>query len=263
MVDALKIEQRWGRSKLPEPVIIASLPHSTESMWTRKDIQVNDTLSRIYAEGSVTDASGHVHKFKDTTNPVQGRHLYNLVKENRYTRTMEIGLAMGASAAWICQAHHELHMGGRHLAIDPNQTSQYASIGLHLSQLCGVREHLSLLEMPSYRGLPRLLEQVLAGEQAPFHLIYIDGWHTFDYTLVDFFYADLLLQVNGIIVLDDVRHKPVRSCLNYLATNYSHYELVNETPCYNSNNERISTQATFIKRSPDHRTWNHHARFEG
>ena len=53
---------------------------------------------------------------------------------------------------------------------------------------------------------------------AQFHLIYIDGWHTFDYTLVDFFYADLLLETNGVIVLDDIKHKPVHKCFEYVFT---------------------------------------------
>ncbi len=39
--------------------------------------------------------------------------------------------------------------------------------------------------------------------------IFIDGWHTFDYTLIDFFYADKLLRKDGIILIDDALHKGV------------------------------------------------------
>jgi len=35
------------------------------------------------------------------TNPLQGRNLYNLVRDNKFTRTLEVGFAMGASATWI------------------------------------------------------------------------------------------------------------------------------------------------------------------
>ena len=29
-----------------------------------------------------------------------------------------------------------------------------------------------------------------------FHLVFVDGWHTFDYTLLDLFFADLLTEVS-------------------------------------------------------------------
>jgi hypothetical protein len=28
-------------------------------------------------------------------------------------------------------------------------------------------------------------------------LVFVDGWHTFDYTLLDLFFADLLTEVGG------------------------------------------------------------------
>ena len=80
---------------LPPPRIIPDLPHSALSMWERDDIMVNDYLAATYKAGSIVDAKGVKQKFKDITNPIQGRHLYNLITENRFTRTLEVGLAMG------------------------------------------------------------------------------------------------------------------------------------------------------------------------
>ena len=40
----------------------------------------------------------------------------------------------------------------------------------------------------------------------PFDFIFIDGWHTFDYTLVDMFYADRLLRIGGYLLIDDALH---------------------------------------------------------
>ena len=45
----------------------------------------------------------------------------------------------------------------------------------------------SLIEEKSYECLPRLVN-----EKQIVDLIFIDGMHTFDYTLVDFFYGDLI-----------------------------------------------------------------------
>ena len=41
----------------------------------------------------------------------------------------------------------------------------------------------------------------------PFDFIFIDGWHTFDYTLVDMFYADRLLRIGGYLLIDDALHQ--------------------------------------------------------
>ena len=45
-----------------------------------------------------------------------------------------------------------------------------------------------LIEKKSYEAMPELLKK---GEEN-YDFIFIDGWHTFDYTLVDFFYSDKL-----------------------------------------------------------------------
>jgi predicted O-methyltransferase YrrM len=162
---------------------------------------------------------------------------------------------------WITQAHRDVGLSGAHYALDPNQTKQYCNMGELLVNRCGLTEHLTVIEKTSYRALPLLLEQVLAGVIPKFHMIYIDGWHTFDYTLVDFFYADLLLEKNGVIVLDDVKHTPVKKCLDYIRLNYPHYEVVSKTPCFRPGDPSASSQATFIKHDNDERTWNHHVDF--
>lgn len=255
--DALVSQQRT----LDPPKFIPELPPTKENMWSRQDIQVNPFLAKVYLDGFIVDRHGNKQKFKDVTNPIQGRHIYNIIKENKFTRTMEIGFAMGASAVWICQAHNELGLEGRHVAIDPNQTTQYESMGLYLVEQAGLQEHISLMEMTSYRAMPILLEKVLRHEIPHFQLIYIDGWHTFDYTLIDFFYADLLLDINGVIVLDDIKHIPVKRCLDYIVANYPHYQLIKQTPCYKDGISKESSQATFVKTANDSRTWNYHKDF--
>jgi len=83
----------------------------------------------------------------------------------------------------------------------------------------------------SYEALPELLKN----SEAKFDFIFIDGWHTFDYTLIDFFYADKLLKVGGIIIIDDALHKGVEKSVKYISTNYKFYQKL-ESPitvaCY-------------------------------
>ena len=85
-----------------------------------------------------------------------------------------------------------------------------------------------------------------------FDLIFIDGFHTFDYTLIDFFYSNLLLKINGIIIIDDKLHNGVNKCIKYIETNYSYfYKSIKLSP----------SCAIFIKINDDNRQWYYHVNF--
>jgi hypothetical protein len=62
----------------------------------------------------------------------------------------------------------------------------------------GLSEKHRLIEQPNYLALPELVRS-----EEKFDLIFIDGWHTFDFAFVDLFYSDLLLKEGGILVFDD------------------------------------------------------------
>ena len=49
-----------------------------------------------------------------------------------------------------------------------------------------------MIEEPDYLALPELVRQQLAPEAA-----YVDGKHSFEYVLLDFFYLDKLLPVRS------------------------------------------------------------------
>lgn len=50
-----------------------------------------------------------------------------------------------------------------------------------------------------------------------FDFIFIDGWHTFDHTLLDAFYATRLLRIGGYLLVDDAGMAPVQRACEYLA----------------------------------------------
>lgn len=64
--------------------------------------------------------------------------------------------------------------------------------------LSGLSSYLELLEEFDYIALPRLV-----AEQRSLDFILIDGWHSFDYTLIDMFYADILLRPGGVLTVHD------------------------------------------------------------
>ena len=184
----------------------------------------------------------------------EGYHLYSLVKDNKFKNILEIGFAYGISSLFICEALKE-NGRGKLISIDPNQSTQWKNIGVKHLRQSGLSKYSELMEEPSYSAMPKLLKGS-SKEKYKFSmdLIFIDGMHLFDYTLVDLFYADLLLRVGGVVVLDDIRHKGVKPAYDYILKNYSHWKLV--TPTIAS-----ETCATFIKVKNDTRNWDYHIFF--
>ena len=78
----------------------------------------------------------------------------------------------------------------------------------------GFWDMIEFHELPSYLCLPELERRGVKIDFA-----FIDGNHTFDYVLVDLFLIDKLLNVNGIIVLDDANYASVKKVCRYALTN--------------------------------------------
>jgi predicted O-methyltransferase YrrM len=159
------------------------------------------------AEGTLIDAQMSAIEY------AEGMCLYNLVRQKSAQETLEIGLAYGISALFICQAHRDNGVG-HHIAIDPEETTNWNSIGLlNIDRAC-LNEYFSFIEACSYEVLPKFLEH-----RHLVDLVLIDGNHTFDYTLVDFFYSDLILKTGGYILFHDVWMPSVRKVLRYVLNN--------------------------------------------
>ena len=112
----------------------------------------------------------------------------------------------------------------------------------------GLSHRHSLIEKKSYDALPELLNS-----KKKFDLIFIDGMHLFDYTLVDIFYSILLVNIGGIIIIDDILHKAPSKVIKYIDTNYKCLKRILPIP--------VKTVATYIKQSEDNRNWDYHQSF--
>ena len=215
---------------------------------------VNSVLEELFTSGRVTSSAGEQRELDSNVDPTFGKVLYDLVAyDSEINRTLEVGMAYGISSLYIAQA---LLDSGRehvhHVAVDPFQSSQWASIGVTnlLSAGLSNKERFTLVEKESFRALPALVD-----EGRVVDMILLDGMHTFDYTLVDFFYADLLLRDGGILVLDDLQMPSVQRVKNYIETNRA-YELVKE------HTDRVQGRgAVFRKIEKDERAWDYHVEF--
>src|SRR5262249_49956796 len=148
----------------------------------------------------------------------EAEFLADVVRGLQPARTLEIGLAMGCSALAICDAI-ALTPGARHVVMDPRQHAQplWAGIGLHNLDRAGFTPLVEFHEQPSFRALARF-----EAERRRFDFAFIDGFHTFDYALVDFFLVDRLLDVGGAVAFDDADWPSVRRVVRFVATNLAY-----------------------------------------
>jgi hypothetical protein len=107
---------------------------------------------------------------------------------------------------------------------------------------------VELIEERSETGLPRLHANGLRIQAA-----IIDGWHTFDHTLIDFFYINKMLDVGGIFVLDDTQFPAIRHVVQHILT-YPAYRAVGAVG-------DVPTSIAFQKIAEDERPWNWFAPF--
>lgn len=145
----------------------------------------------------------------------EGSYIMHMIKKYNYKKCLEIGMANGLSTLYILINNTKL------ISIDPYQKTQWKSEGINLIKKYNLQKNHKLIQKKSYEALPKLLEK--EGD-CSFDFIFIDGWHTFDYTLVDFFYSSLLLKVGGLIVIDDALHPGVQKCIKYLDSNYTFFQ---------------------------------------
>ena len=187
---------------------------------------MNATLERILTTESVTDGTD-VFPLRHPDFPwlpvhvdrAEGTFLGDLIRRVDPVTSLEIGMAYGISTLYVCEALAGLGHSARHIVMDPFQTTQWRGIGLRNVQQAGYRQFVDFHEARSEFLLPSLLEQ---GTTVEFALI--DGWHTFDQVMLEFYYINRLLSVGGVVVFDDADRRSVNRVIRY-ALNYPGYEV--------------------------------------
>ena len=174
-------------------------------------------IEKIYETGTVIGRSGKVSQLHSAIDRHEGEFLARIIQEDsQILKTLEVGCAYGLSSLYICSAMRE-RSGTMHVIIDPFQNTTWDGVGIKNLEEAGV-EFFHHIEAKSEFALPQLLSE----KEGAFDFIFIDGWHTFDHTLLDCFYATRLLRVGGYLVIDDVSFPAIQRVVDFLK-NY---------PCY-------------------------------
>jgi predicted O-methyltransferase YrrM len=149
----------------------------------------------------------------------EGAFLAEIIRQVNPATSLEIGMAYGVSTLYICDALVELGHPVRHIVMDPFQSSQWRGIGLRNVKEAGYGAFVELHEERSEFLLPMLVQR---GTTIEFALI--DGWHTFDQVMVEFYYLDRMLRPGGVVAFDDADRRSVNRVIRY-AMNYPGYEV--------------------------------------
>lgn len=168
-------------------------------------------------------ADGRVFELRSHVNEAQGEFLQRLVERVSPALSLEVGLAYGISALFLCEA---LSRAGcaRHIVIDPAQHRTWHGVGLAQLRRAGFESLVDFRELPGHLALPDLVR-----EGARVDFAFVDGNHLYDYVATDFFFLDKLLPVGGVVAFDDANWPSVRRVLRFALSNL-HYRVVDALP---------------------------------
>jgi predicted O-methyltransferase YrrM len=175
----------------------AMLPSVLVEIFERNAVRDGDNWIELHSHMSVAD----------------GQYLQKLLRSANATRSLEVGMAYGVSTLFICDELKRVSPSSVHVVIDPFQRSDWKGIGLANVARAGFSPLTEFFEEPSEFVLPRL---AASGRELDFALV--DGWHSFDQALVEFFYIDRMLRVGGIVAFDDADWPGISKLMRFLVT---------------------------------------------
>jgi predicted O-methyltransferase YrrM len=178
------------------------------SMASPATENANVDVIKLHRQIRIPEAKRYV-----SVRPVEAEFMHRWVKEHNLNRTLEIGLAYGASACSIMSAHR-----GTHTCIDPFQDQHYDNIGLENLASLGDSERLDFHQDFSYLVLPQLV-----ADKRNFDFAFIDGSHLYDSIFTDFFFVDMLLSDRGYVLFHDAWMRGTQLVGSFIRKNRKDY----------------------------------------
>jgi predicted O-methyltransferase YrrM len=198
-------------SKLPQSSALAAA-----FMDAARGERSTADLCEAYRTGVMFTVDGQHHEMIEdgSTQMQEGQVLWYIVRQLRPPLVIEIGFGRGTSAAFLLSALSTWH--GKLISIDPYYRSSVGTTGITFIQRLGLADNLKLLEISSEIALPLRL---LSKPAQRIKFAYIDGSQHFDAKLLDFKYLDRMLEIGGVIVIDDAPAPAVRTFASFVANN--------------------------------------------
>lgn len=182
-------------------------------------LEQNSVLREILTTSETRDPQGARVPLGSFIDAATADALYRHVRAQRPKRVVEVGMANGISTLSILTALAE-NGAGELVSIDPNQSTQWRNCGRAAVERAGFASRHRVIEEPNWFALPRLLKEAQSVDFG-----YIDGWHTFDYALVDFWYLDKMIPAGGVIAFNDCGWAAVEKAIKFMLTHRRYQEM--------------------------------------
>jgi len=179
--------------------------------------RLHQVIERLLREGNVVaQMDGSTRQvFPIGITRAEGESLRAWVIREQAMCTIEIGLAYGISALFICAGLLANGVSNaRHVVLDPHQETGFANCGLQLLNEAGVADLVEHQAKESEIILPQFL-----AEGRRFDLAFVDGNHRFDGVFVDLRYLGQIVRPGGIIFLDDYQLRSVSRAVSFYTNN--------------------------------------------
>ncbi len=211
-------------------------------------------VQEALANQQVAMPDGSVVKLEANISEDEGSLLHDLVLRYQPTRSIEVGCSFGISAHYICEAMQKVS-GKEHIVVDSGQRLGVRWAGFYHLLQSGYGHLLTFHVARSQEVLPDLCAKGIRVDFA-----FIDGWHTFDHALVDFFQIDKMLNVGGIVAFDDADWPSIRKVCRFVETNRQ-YERIAEAGAVDGKNASLVAYRKLADDNVNTRRWDHYVDF--
>ncbi|MGD9318848.1 MAG: class I SAM-dependent methyltransferase [Desulfobacteraceae bacterium] len=183
-----------------------------EFLRTWKDCVETENLDKIASNSTTLTEDGKKVELKWQVNTRYAKFLYVLVRMFEPEKILEIGMANGISSAYIAKAQNlYARKKDTHVIVDPYQFSQWHNAGKALLKRLDLYHNVKVIEDYSLSAIPNLEK-----DGWKFDFAFLDGNHCLDYTLSDLVTTDRVLNIGGLIALDDSSDFGVKFAVKYI-----------------------------------------------
>jgi predicted O-methyltransferase YrrM len=151
----------------------------------------------------------------------EGLFLFHLIKKYNPKKLLEIGLACGVSTSFMLIS---MDKKSKLTSVDPFQKYQWDSFGLNVvSEIINENK----LTKNNHKWEPYFSHRFFSQNNNSYDLCFIDGDHSYKGTMIDLEGCHNLLKKDGLLVIDDVLHGPVKKALyDFLNNNSNMYKKI-------------------------------------
>ena len=221
---------------------------SDERITKTLEYQPTEDIRETYAKFLKEAQEGKLENFSSEDKPQTGYYLYSLIKDNSLHKILQIGTRNGIETMYFDAALQTISDKKNNvLHIIQDEEKWKERFGITFDKL--KTKNKKWFKEETYLVLPELIEKEMT-----YDMIIVKGNFLFDYTLMDFFYADKLLEVGGIMTIHTARFESRQKLIKYIQTNFKNYVMFPKT----FGSEYCTT---FIKMKEDEREWFYHEKF--